>query len=86
MEDTLGMMMIIERSVFRNQIAAGKFMICLQVASYTLMHALFFGMPHFTLRTSVGRSEIAYTLAILALIAFGIHFLYPRTKTRDRKS
>jgi hypothetical protein len=75
-------MKIVVPSNFRNQIAAGKFMIGLQVSSYTLMHAFFFGMPHFTLRTSPGRCEIAYTLATLALIAFGVFSIYSGTKAR----
>jgi hypothetical protein len=65
---------------FRSRVAAGKFMIGLQVLSYTLMHVFLFGVPHFALCTPLGRSEIAYTLATLTLIAFGVHSIYSGTK------
>jgi hypothetical protein len=67
---------------FKSQVAAGIFMICLQVFSYTLMHAVFFGVPHFTLSTPLGRSEIAYTLSCLIAAGFGVFFIYSGTKAR----
>jgi hypothetical protein len=56
--------------------AAGTLLICVAVGGYVLMHVFFFGVPHFTLATTMGKSEIAYALSILLLVGIGAHGIY----------
>jgi len=39
------------------------------------MHVFFFGIPHFTTTTDMGKAEIGYALANLALACFGTYLL-----------
>jgi len=57
-------------------IAGGLLMICNVIVSYTYMHVVFFGAPHFALNSPRGRNEINYALASLLLIGFGALFIY----------
>ncbi len=59
-------------------------MIGLQIVSYTIMHVFFFGVPHFTLTTLKGRSEIGYTLSCLLLMGFGAFFIYSGKSQRGK--
>lgn len=55
-----------------NQIVTGQRLIGVAVISYTLMHVFFFGVPHLTFGTPVGRDEIGYTSANLGLVGIGL--------------
>ena len=62
--------------------AAGTLLICVAVGGYVLMHVFFFGVPHFTLATPMGKSEIGYALSILVMVAIGVHSIYRGIKDR----
>jgi hypothetical protein len=62
--------------------AAGTLQICIAVGGYMLMHVFFFGVPRFTFATPMGKSEIAYALSNLALVAIGVHSIYRGIKDR----
>ncbi|MGI8741381.1 MAG: hypothetical protein ACR2NN_02195 [Bryobacteraceae bacterium] len=47
-------------------------MIFATVGGYTFMHAVFFGVPHFTLTTAMGKAEISMAVSNLVLLGFGI--------------
>ena len=57
-------------------------MICNVIFSYTYMHVVFFGVPHFDLNTPKGRSELGYVLSNLALLGFGAFFIYLGVRAR----
>ena len=63
-------------------IAGGLLMICNVIFSYTYMHVTFFGIPHFSLDTPKGRSEINYLLSNLIMIGFGAFFIYLGMRAR----
>lgn len=63
-------------------IAGGSLMICDAIFSYAYMHVAFFGIPHFGLRTPMGRSELNYLLSNLVLVGFGAYFIYLGMRAR----
>jgi hypothetical protein len=63
-------------------IAAGTLLICVAVGGYVLMHVFFFGVPHFTLATAMGKSEIGYALSILVMVGIGVFSIYRGFKGR----
>ena len=62
--------------------AAGTLLICVASGGYVLMHVFFFGVPHFTLATPMGKSEIGYALAILVMVGIGVHSIFRGIKDR----
>jgi uncharacterized membrane protein YiaA len=62
--------------------AAGTLLICVAIGGYVLMHVFFFGVPHFTMATPMGKSEIGYALSILALAGLGAHSISRGLKER----
>lgn len=67
-------------------ITGGLLIFCNVIFSYTYMHVVFFGVPHFALDTPMGRSEISYMLSNLAMIGFGAFFVYLGMRARRRIS
>ena len=62
--------------------ASGTSLICVGVGGYVLMHVFFFGVPHFTMATPMGKSEIGYALAVLVLVGIGVHGIYRGIKDK----
>ena len=60
---------------FPRELIGGILLLCTSVGGYTLMHVFFFGIPHFTTTTDMGKAEIGYALANLALACFGTYLL-----------
>ena len=56
----------------------GLALVLVAVGGYVVMHVFFFGVPRFTWSTAMGKSEIAYSLANLALVAIGVHSMLRR--------
>ena len=69
-----------------NEIVAGQRVIGVAVISYTLMHVFFFGVPHFTFSTPMGRDEIGYTSVNLALVGLGLTQVYIGPKKRRKQN
>ena len=67
-----------------NLIAAGQGLILGTIVSYGLMHVFFFGVPHFTLATRMGKGEIFYALSNLVLIGIGLYSIL--RGRRERRS
>ncbi len=65
-------------------VAGGLLMILNVIVSYTYMHVVFFGVPHFTTNTPTGRAEIEYTLSNLPLIGMGVFFIYLGARARRK--
>ena len=57
-------------------------MICNTIFSYTYMHVVFFGVPHFDRNTPMGRSELNYLLSNLVMVGFGAFFIYLGMRAR----
>jgi len=63
-------------------VAAGTLLIGVAIGGYVLMHVFFFGVPHFTMATPMGKSEIGYALSILLLVGLGAHSISRGLKER----
>jgi len=57
-------------------IAGGALLVFNTIAGYAEMHFEFFGAPHLTMNTPMGRSEIMYALSTLMLAGCGAVFFY----------
>jgi hypothetical protein len=65
-----------------NQVTVGIRVIQITAAGYLAMHVFFFGVPHFSLHTGMGRAEIGMAVTSLTSIALGAYGIYRELQSR----
>jgi hypothetical protein len=63
-------------------VVGGLLLVFNAIVGYATMHFAFFGAPHLTLSTPMGRSEIMYTLSTLMVAGWGVVFFYIGLRAR----